>query len=208
MAESYPIALPTGGIRNIELFAQNAVAMSVSPFTYSQQVYRHQGQSWGANITLPPMLRENAEVWIGFLLRLRGQRGTFLLGDPIGATPRGSAATTPGTPVVNGAGQTGDFLNIDGLPLSTNGYLKAGDYIQLGTGSTARLHKVLEDVNTDGTGAATLNLFPGVRVAPNNGATVTVANCVGNFRLASNETNWSISEASSYGITFSATEAI
>jgi len=154
------------------------------------------------------MKREDADVWLGFLLRLRGSYGTFLLGDPSSATPRGSAATEAGTPVVNGAGQTGDFLDIDGLPVSTNGYLKAGDYIQLGTGSTATLHKVLENVNTNESGQATLNLFPAVRTAPNDGATVTVENCVGLFRLNSNETMWSVDQASIYGVTFGAVEAM
>ena len=208
MAESYPISFPTGGVASIRLIARNATAIANSPFSFSQQVYRHQGQAWEADISLPPMKREDAEVWVSFLLRLRGQYGTFLLGDPLGATPRGSAATTPGTPVVNGAGQTGDFLNITGLPTSTSNYLRAGDYIQLGTGSSSTLHKVLEDVDTDASGNATLNLFPQVRTAPNNSATVTVEDCVGVFRLNDNATSWDINSASIYGITFGAIESL
>ena len=207
MSESYPIALPTGGIAKVRLVARNVVAMSQSPFTLSQQTYRHQGQGWEADITLPAMGRDDAEVWLGFLLRLRGSYGTFLLGDPSSATPRGSASTTAGTPVVNGAGQTGDYLNIDGLPADTNGYLKAGDYIQLGAGSTATLHKVLEDVNTNSSGQGVLNLFPAPRRSPNDGETVVVEDCVGLFRLSTNATSWDINEASIYGITFGAMEA-
>jgi len=207
VAESYPLNMPSGGIASVRLIARDAVGVSVSPFTGSQQVFRHQGQSWEADITLPPMKRDDAEAWNAFLLRLRGQYGTFLLGDPNGATPRGSASTTPGTPVVNGAGQTGDELNIDGLPVSATGYLKAGDYIQLGSGATATLHKVLEDVDSNASGEATLNLWPRVRSAPSDGATVTVSNAKGTFRLASNESSWSVDQASIYGITFGAVEA-
>lgn len=202
MAETFPLTPPNTRTARIRLLARNAVAISASPFTFAQQVYRHQGQSWEADITLPKMHREDAEAWVSFLLRLRGQYGTFLLGDPNGATPRGSASVTPGTPLVNGAGQTGDDLLIDGLPISATGYLKAGDYIQLGSGATATLHKVLEDVDSDGAGEATLNLFPGVRTAPADNAPIIVANCVGNFRLASNETQWDIDSASIYGMTF------
>lgn len=208
MAESYPLTTPNTDIASIRLVAKNAVAVSESPFTFSQQVYRHQGQGWEADITLPAMKREQAEEWVSFLLRLRGQYGTFLLGDPNGGTPRGSANTNAGTPVVDGSGQTGDELDIDGLPVSVTGYLKAGDYIQLGSGATATLHKVLEDVDTDGTGSATLNLFPRVRTAPANNAVVTVSNCKGAFRLAANETSWDINTASVYGISFGAVEAI
>lgn len=209
MAETYPLALPTHtGIARVRLIARDVVGVSTSPFNFKQQVYRHQGQRWEADITLPSMKREDAELWSAFLLRLRGAYGTFLLGDPNGGTPRGSASTTPGTPVVAGGSQTGDELDIDGCPTSATGYLKAGDYIQLGSGSSARLHKVLEDVNTDGTGAATLNLWPKITTAPSDNATVTVNNAQGLFRLASNETMWDIDQASIYGITFGAVEAI
>lgn len=209
MAESYPLALPTHtGIAQIRLIARDVVGVSTSPFTFAQQIFRHQGQRWEADITLPPMARADAEQWASFLLRLRGQYGTFLLGDPANATPRGSAATAPGTPVVNGAGQTGDELTIDGIPTSGSDYLKAGDFIQLGSGATATLHKVLEDVAIDGSGDATLNLWPKIRTAPSDNATVTVSNAKGNFRLSSNETMWDINNASIYGITFGAVEAL
>lgn len=208
MAESYPLNTPNSNIAKVKLVARTAVAISASPFTYAQQVYRHQGQSWEADISLPAMKREDAEYWVSFLLRLRGQYGTFLLGDPSGGTPRGSASVDAGTPVVSGASQTGDYLEIDGLPLSATGYLKAGDYIQLGSGSTATLHKVLEDVDSDALGAATLNLFPAVRTAPDDNDPVVVSNAKGNFRLASNETMWDIDTATIYGITFGAVEAI
>ena len=208
MSESYPLAMPNTNLARIRLVARNAVAFTTSPFTFSQQVYRHQGQGFEADISLPAMKREDAEVWVAWLLRMRGQYGTFLLGDPANATPRGSAASTPGTPVVNGASQTGDNLNIDGLPISVTGYLKAGDYIQLGSGATATLHKVLQDVDTSGTGTATLNLFPGVRTAPSDGAVVVVSDAKGVFRLNTNETSWDINEATIYGISFGAVEAI
>ena len=110
--------------------------------------------------------------------------------------------------MVNGASQTGDELIIDGIPTSGSDYLKAGDYIQLGSGATATLHKVLEDVAIDGSGGATLNLWPGIRTAPSDNATVTVSAAKGVFRLAANETSWDINNASLYGITFGAVEAI
>ena len=117
MAISYPLTLPTQtGIASVNLHAVNSVAISQSPFTYKQQVVAHTGQRWEAEVSLPPMKRSDAEVWIAFLLSLKGQRGTFLMGDPNCATARGSASITPGTPVVNGADQTGDSLTVDGLP--------------------------------------------------------------------------------------------
>ena len=203
---TYPISfLSHTGVRSVELRAVNAVIYEMSPFTFAGQAQASSGQMWQADVTLPPMLREDAEKWIAWLVSLRGQFGTFNMGDPSAATPRGVAT---GTPRVNGASQTGEDLNIDGCTANVTGWLKAGDYIQLGSGATATLHKVLADVNTNASGEATLSLWPHIRSAPADNATVVVSDTVGRFRLASNESSWSINEATIYGITFSAREAI
>jgi len=209
MAETYPLTFPTQtGVANVEITATDVVAVSESPFNFSQQVVRHAGARWSAMITIPALKREDAEYWNAFLLRLRGQYGTFLLGDPNGATPRGTASGTAGTPRVDGAGQTGNELIIDGLPSSQVGYLLAGDYIQLGSSSTAQLYKVLENVTTDGSGGATLNLWPDLRSSPANNATVVVSDAKGVFRLASNEAVWNIDTGGFYSIAFAAVEAL
>jgi hypothetical protein len=209
MSIAYPLSLPTvTGIRSINLRARNAVGLSRSPFTFKEQVFSHGGQMLEAEISLPPMTRAEGEQWVSFLIKLKGMQGTFLLGDPAAATPRGSAGTTPGTPVVNGAGQTGDSLTISGLPADADGYLLAGDYIQLGTGGAATLHKVLNDVDTNASGIGLIDLYPSIRTAPVDAAAVVVANAKGVFRLATNETNWSINEVTHYGLSFAAVEAI
>ncbi len=206
MAISYPLSLPSNRqISRVRLNAIDVVGLSQSPFTASQQVYRYQGQYWEADITLRPMSREEAEYWISFLLKLNGQYGTFLLGDPNGATPRGVAT---GTPLVKGASQTGNELLTDGWTSGITGIMKAGDYIQLGTGSNARLYKVLDDVNSDGSGNATLTIYPDLRSSPSDNAPIVVTNAKGNFRLNSSQTSWDITEAQFYGITFGAREAL
>jgi hypothetical protein len=209
MTISYPLNTPTNiGIANITLSAENAVAISQSPFTYQQQVVAHPGQRWAASISLPPMKRQDAEYWVAFLLSLKGQVGTFLLGDPNCVAAQGSASTTPGTPRVNGGGQTGDTLIIDGLPINTTGYLLPGDYIQLGSGVTAYLYKVLTQVNSDASGNATLDLWPNLRISPGDNGLLVVANTKGRFRLKDNVTQWGINDISSYGITFDCVDAI
>ena len=209
MAISYPINTPTNiGIANITLMAENAVAISQSPFTFQQQIVAHPGQRWAASISLPPMKRQDAEYWVAFLLSLKGQVGTFLLSDPNCIDPQGSAANTPGTPLVKGSGQTGDALVIDGLPTSVTGYLLPGDYIQLGSNSSTQLYKVLTQTNTNSSGEATLDIWPNLRSSPVDNSDVVVASTKGKFRLKDNITQWSINEISSYGITFDCVEAI
>lgn len=206
MAISYPRALPTHtGIRNITLRAVNVTAVSESVFTLRQQIYAHTGERWEAEITLPAMARASAEQWVAWLLSMRGREGTFLLGDPVGKTPRGSAG---GTPLVNGGSQTGDSISIDGCTASQTGWLKAGDYIQLGSGASASLHKVLQDVNSSGAGQATLDVWPSIRNAPADNATVVTSTAQGVFRLSTSSTEWSINEIAHFGVVFPAVQAI
>lgn len=209
MAISYPLSTPTNKtIAEIRLIARNVVGVSTSPFSFKQQTYQFSGQRWEADIQLPAMQRDNAEEWVAFLMSLYGQKGTFLLGDPLGATAQGSASTAAGTPVVNGASQTGGTLAIDGLPASATNYLKAGDYIQLGTGATSQLYKVLTDASSNGSGEATLDIWPNLRSSPADDATVVVSNAKGVFRLNDNATSWDINRMALYGIAFGAVESL
>jgi hypothetical protein len=84
--------------------------------------------------------------------------------------------------------------------------LLAGDYIQLGSAGTATLHKVLVDYTGTGS-AADLEIWPAIRT-DHTASSATLSNAKGNFRLSTNEQAWSINEASIYGITFGAMEAI
>lgn len=204
MAISYPLSLPAKSPARIRFKSNSIVGMSASPFSGSQQVYVHQGQFWGAEVELPPMLAEHAEAWVGFLLSLNGREGTFLMGDPTRTATRGIGT---GTPLVNGASQTGNTLITDGWTASQTGILKSGDWVQLGTGSSSHLHKVVQDCNSDGSGNATLEIWPRLRAAPANNAALTVVSAKGLWRLDKNEQGWDIGEAQVYGISFSCVEA-
>lgn len=209
MTITYPLDTPAGlGIRNVTWKAINAVAVSASPFTYRQQVFQHPGQRWEAAVSIPPLTRDEAEQWVAFLVSLKGQVGTFMLPDPSNQTPRGAASSTPGTPLVDGADQTGAELEIDGAPSSVSNYLRAGDVIQVNTASSSTFHKVLVDVTTDGTGSATLDIWPNINNAHPDDTTVIVSDAKGLFRLSENMTEWSVNEAQVYGITFNATQVI
>ena len=208
MAISYPLTMPTHtGIRSVELRATNAVAYSRSPFTFAGQAHAYAGKAWQADITLPPMKRTNAEQWIAFLLSLKGQLGTFYLGDPRACTPLGSARDTD-TVFTSAAVSSGGTIAVDSAPTSQTGYLKAGDYIQAGTGNARQLFKVLADVSTNSLGEASIDVWPDVRTSIADNTLLTFQSAKGIFRLAANEQAFSINEASIYGITFGAIEAV
>ena len=206
MAISFPRAFPTHtGIKSINLRAVNQSAISASPFTYKQQVHNHTGERWEAEVSLPPMKRTDAEQWIAWLMSMGGMSGTFLMGDPLGCTARGAAS---GTPIINGAGQTGATVAVDGCTASITGWLKAGDYIQLGGGSSATLHKVLQDADSNAAGQASLDIWPALRSSPTDGSTVVAGGAEGRWRLITSEVNWSIDSTAAFGLTFGAIEAI
>lgn len=191
---SYPLSFPTHtGVRNIELRTTNAVAYSRSPFTFAGQAHVYPGQMWQADFTLPPMRRADAEQWVAWLVSLRGQYGTFLAGDTTCGAIRGTATTV----TVTGASGSGS------VTVASDGTLLAGDMIQIGAGSDATLHKVLSDLSGNGT----LEIWPALR-KDRTAAAVTLSGAKGLFRLAGNEAAWSVNEASVYGISFSAMEAI
>lgn len=194
MAITYPVNTPTNiGVASITLMAENAVSISQSPFTYQQQIVAHQGQRWAASISLPPMKRQDAEPWVAFLLSLYGQVGTFLLSDPNCPAPRGTATAATLTGTANSTSPT----------ITMTGTLLAGDYISLGSGSTTRLHKVVQDRSGNGT----IEIWPALRESVTDAA-VDLTEAKGRFRLKDNITQWNINEISSYGITFDCVEAL
>lgn len=205
MAISYPISLPAAfAVARSTIRANNTVGESVSPFTAEQQLYVHQGQWWEAEVSLPPMVRADAEDVMGAFLSLCGKEGSFLLPAP-NAAVRGVGG---GTPVVDGASQTGLVLAVRGGPNSTTGWIKAGDWIQLGSGSSTRLHKVLADANTNGSGVTSLEIWPRLRSSPADGATITIANCKGLFQLSANRIEYDIGPAMIYGFSFACRERL
>ena len=197
MAISYPLSFPnSSSIRSIDLTTRNAIAVSRSPFTYAEQVHSYSGQQWEATVTLKPMVRQAAEAWLAFLVSLRGQYGTFLLGDPGGYSLQSAAA--PSSATITGSAGSGS------LTVAMTGTITAGDYIQIGGSSSATLHKVLETKENNGT----LEVWPFLRVNHDSATSLVLTNPRGRFRLSSNETNWSLNELRHYGITFAAMEVI
>jgi hypothetical protein len=194
MAVTYPLDIPeTIGIESIELRAINAVATSQSPFTYKQQIISHQGQRWEASVSIPTVRRDLAAEWKAFLTALKGPTGTFLLGDPDYVSPRGDVSSC------TLSGSAGD----EAATVTMTGTLKAGDYIQLGSGSSAKLHQVLQDQ----TGNGDLEIWPKLR-SDCTDETVIFNNPKGVFRLSSNSQSWQINNSSFYSISFECVEVI
>lgn len=204
MSITYPLSLPLTNLSRVQFSFDSVVGVSESPFTSEQQVYAHQGGKWRAQVDLVPMRRADAEQWVAFFLALNGREGTFLMGDPVNTTPRGSWS---GTPLVRGGGQSGRVLVLDGFdPFAT---VKAGDWLQLGTGSTSHLYKATQDQIADSGGEIHLPIWPRLRAAPSDNDAVVYTSAKGLWRLASAGVSWSLEPAALYaGMSFEAVEAL
>ena len=183
----------------------DTVSKNYSPFTHQSQTYVWQAKWWSGEVTLIAMKRADYDAWLGFLMELEGSAGTFLLGDPLGATPRGTAW---GTPLVKGAGQTGSTLLIDGCTVSIANGLKAGDWFQLGSAATSRLHKLTRDATTDGAGEATITFWPPLREAPADNAPLTVTSAKGVFARTDNAQRWTPDTAGIVSLSFPVEEVL
>lgn len=115
------------------------------------------GQRWLMEATFPAMTRAEFAPLYAFSLKQDGRTGTFDIVPPQVATPQGVGT---GSPVVNGAGQTGNSIITDGWTPSQTGILKAGDYFKFQNRN--KVYMNVEDVNSDVSGNATLTTFPAI----------------------------------------------
>lgn len=208
MTISFPVTIPVGrhvDIATVSIAAIDVVGRSTSPFTRATQSYEHQGKLWQMVVELNPMNRAAAEPWIAFLLSLRGRYGTFTMGDPGAAAPRGSAT---GSPIVKTSSETGLVLNTTGWTSSATNILRMGDYIEVSDGTSPRLYKVLADTDTTSGGVAALDIWPKLRTTPTSGAVITVNSCVTVWQLADNGAQVKVEGPGIYYMSFVAEEAL
>ncbi len=208
MAITYPLALPTAtGLTSMIVTPVSLVAVTESPWTGYQQTQANQGQRWVFDVSLPLMARQEASAWESFFLKLNGRQGTFLMGHAGEIAPRGVAT---GTPVVDGAGQTGQTLNTKGWTVSTTNIIKAGSWLQLGTAGLSRLYRVLEDANSDGAGKAALTIWPKItqgNIQADNAA-IILSSAVGAFRMLDESVPFNVDTALHYNYKFSASSIV
>ena len=179
MTVTYPLTLPPNPAPSRFTINQTSFSsVTQSPWSATQQIQLLTGQTWSISVGYPPMSDDQARNFQGILAALNGRFGTFLFGDPKWKTPRGNWGAAP---LVNGAAQVGQTLAVDGLPASA--VIRAGDYFQLGSGSSSRLHMVTQDA-TAVAGAVTLDIWPRLRASPADNDPITVTNPKGVFRLS------------------------
>lgn len=185
---------------------RRVVGRTISPFSLAEQSFPWAGEQWSIDLSLPTITDPDiAAQWKAFGAKMKGSYNYVLLGDPLATAPRGVGT---GTPVVSVGSQTGNSLQTSGWTSGVTGIMKAGDYIQLGTGTNARLYMLTADANSDGSGNAALSIEPALRSSPALNDAVIITNPRGLFRLDSNTWSWTVNAGPLYTIGFSVVEVI
>jgi hypothetical protein len=191
MAISYPLTPPSPfNLSQLSFTGVSATSRNTSPFTLQTQQYNWPGQAWLGSVDCPPMKRADAEDIVSFLLK--AQRGTFYFQDYANPLNRGGVT---GTLTVASATANGTTLGISGA----SGSFAVGDWLQISTS----LYKVVQSNSS-----SSVDVFPALRKSYAGGTSITYTNAKGVFRLASPSTEWSIGEASIYGVGFAIIEDV
>ena len=152
----------------------SATVSSFSPTVVSvthglkRQVRSRGAHLWSIELSWPPKKRAAFAALWAFAVAQRGQYGVFEFILPE-HPPRGVAT---GTPVVDGADQTGRTLATSGWTPSTSGILKIGDFLKLET--QAKVYMLTADAASDGSGNALLSIEPALVSVPSDGEEVVV----------------------------------
>ncbi|MDW3204563.1 MAG: hypothetical protein R8L07_03390 [Alphaproteobacteria bacterium] len=194
---SYPLTAPSVSPERVVIGLESRVAVGVSEFTFAEDVQVHPGRRLMLEIRWPP-LQDVADIRAmeQFLLRLNGMEGTFLYGEPRRTAPAGNYDSGLDTPVCDTAGSPapnnkGDrVLYTRGWRNSGTNLLLPGDVLQLGSGATTSLQKVMTAVDSDGSGDAAIDIWPGLRRQPSDGSAIVLTNPVGLWRQATNRQGW------------------
>lgn len=125
---------------------------------------------WGLDVHFNAMTRDKFDPIYAYCLARQVDGVSFAFSSHDRHAPRGAAT---GTIVVSGGSQTGASLDVSGCTHSVTGILKAGDLI-MPAGNT-KVYMATADVDSDGSGLATIPIAPDLIASPANGASVTVS---------------------------------
>ncbi len=152
--------------------------VNTSPLTGATQSISRQGSRLVMTLNFNRRPGPDAAELRGFLAGLYGQEHLVLYEDPT-HVQRGVLS---GTPLVDGASQVGQSLDIDGVG-SVSDWIKRGDMLSFSNGTYTELKIVTADVTSSG-GDATIPISPEIHISPANNAVVDViVPIVGTWRL-------------------------
>ncbi|MDQ2324992.1 hypothetical protein RBI98_09365 [Citrobacter koseri] len=148
-----------------------------SPFNGASQTVRFPGTRWMCSLTFNNLSDEKSRRIDSLVAELDGEYGRVKIRD------WGRSGRTPtGSPLVDGANQTGTELHSKGWTAGMV-VLRQGDYITVNN----ELKIVTADVSSASNGTALIPFAPMLRSSPPANAVIEVANPYGIFKLKDNQ---------------------
>lgn len=207
MAITYPRTLPQVPIKSSRFglnINQAAFEAGLSRKLIIQTHAAGLTDRWEGVFTTAELSSSQMAEFSAWLVSLKGRKNNFYAFDPDRKLPRGGALAASSSPLVNGASQLGNAIISDGWSPSQSGILLAGDYIQIGTG----FHMLVEQVDSDVSGNATLNFEPVLRTSPADNEVIVFENPILVARLGALIEGWETGVQKTGNISFSWEEII
>lgn len=159
------------------------------------------GARWSVSMTFGSREGKAARRLQGFLAGLKGRAGRFYV-TPADWQPLGSPSGTGLVATNTAAGASS--IPTDGWTASVTELFCAGDYFEV----NGELKKLTADVNSDGTGLATLNFAPPLRKSVTDGMQIRYTEPRAVMMLSADKTSWQVRTPVVYGLTLDGTEAL
>jgi hypothetical protein len=193
------ITLPSNGPATTDLKIVHAGGVVDSALGGGSQIVNRPGARFQLQVALPPLVGADARRWFAALTAALFEGGRF--------TPRqvGLVVGTPGTPAVNGAGQVGQSLTIDGG--AANYAYKMGQCVSITTGGRRYLYPLAADGVLNASGAGILPLSLMLRTSPADNDVVNISAPVIEGSIALDDPHLPFNEARlALGMGFTITE--
>jgi len=198
MSGSFPTS-PAPNSVQVRSFEPTLVSVSNS---LKRQTRSRGTQRWLMSVNYSPMTRANFAPLYAFSMKQKGQFDSFTFTPPVISTTQGQSSESP---VVNGALAVGvSSAAIDGLTASTSDILKAGDFFKF-SGHT-KVYMATDDMDSDGSGAATLNFAPALVNAVANDETLTISAVPFTVAFTTDLTSFNTDASSLYGFSIELAE--
>jgi hypothetical protein len=176
---------PEPGFESAELAIRNVVQETSNSFNMVQRKNAIGNAKWTGSLTLPQMKQDQARKWKAWLTRMRGQRGTFRLGDPGYFGPYGSVNNQGTVKKVPLSNDKGYYLDVSGYGANKTVF-KKGDQFEINN----ELKICVKDIESSNNGDALLIFMPRLRDTNVTGQSIIYDQPEGEFRLGENLNQW------------------
>jgi hypothetical protein len=160
---------------------------------------RRIGSRWSIGFELPPMSYVDALAWVSALTAAEGDTVIMRLSQP------GLVIGGVGAPLVNGAGQLGAVINLDGF--AANYQARAGQWFNLSANGRIYLYQIAAArTATAGGVMAAMPISPMIRRSAADNSAVEFANPVIEGFANGDAGSWTTDAAQLVGLSFTITE--